>query len=268
MDIQKKKKKHKKSKTILKLILFIVLITAIFIPLALSPICNISGIDVSGNVHYKTNEITDVIDLSVGQNAFKALIKSIPGLIKLRYNIAENNIIKKCPYIKKAIVKYRIPDKVSIIIEEREPMCLISHQGTYLIMDREGYIIDSVKDNEGYMLPVIKGIKIDSYELGQALKLEDGVYTEKINSLLSAIKKSDEDDDFKLQDILDSIDISSINKISLFIDSRIVVNLGDLRDINYRISVLKHIIQNNIKSEDKGLLDFTTGEKPVFKQEN
>jgi len=37
-----------------------------------------------------------------------------------------------------------------------------------------------------------------------------------------------------------------------------------LENLNYRISVLKHVLLKNLKKEDKGLLDFTVGQNPVF----
>jgi len=264
---QSKRKKFKKRRIWLRLILILLLTAAVLIPLALSPLCNISGIEVAGNRHYKSSEITDVIDIGVGDNGFKIIGRDISGLLTFRYKKAEADILKKCTYVKSVEVKYLIPDKIHIKIEERNPMCTIPYMGSYLIMDEEGVIIDIVADAEDQNLPNVKGVKFESYEMGQALKFENSDSMEKIFSLINAIKKSDDSSSYKLEELVDYIDISEAKKVCLFIDSRIMVNLGDLRDLDYRISVLKYILQNNLKSEDRGILDFAAGEKPIFRQE-
>ena len=50
----------------------------------------------------------------------------------------------------------------------------------------------------------------------------------------------------------------------MFVDSRLVANYGDLYDISYRIKMSKQIIQKNIDKNEKGILDFTKGDYPVF----
>ncbi|HHW49676.1 MAG TPA: FtsQ-type POTRA domain-containing protein [Clostridiaceae bacterium] len=262
-----KRKKFKKTIIWLKLILILLLLGAVLVPLALSPLCNISSIEVLGNKHYKSSEITKVTDVKVGENGFRVIGRNISGLLTFRYYKAETDILKNCTYVKSAKVKYKMPDKILITIEERNPMCIIPHLGSYLIMDEEGYIIDIVEDEREVGLPVIKGLKIESYKMGQALELENPDSIEKIYDLITAIKKSDENSLYKLEDTVDYIDISDPKKVCLFVDSRIIANLGDLRDLNYRIGVLKYILQNSIKEEDRGILDFTSGDKPIFRPE-
>jgi len=262
-----KRKKFKKRRFWLRLILILLLTAAVLIPMALSPLCNISRIEVAGNRHYMSSEITDVIDIGVGENGFKIIGRDILGLFTFRCKKAEADILKKCTYVKSVVVKYLVPDKIHIMIEERNPMCAIPHLGSYLIMDDEGVIIDIVADAKDQNLPVVKGIRFESYEMGQALKLDNSDSMENIYTLINAIKKSDDGSSYKLEEMVDYIDVSETKEVSLLIDSRIVVNLGDLRDLDYRISVLKYILQNILKSEDRGILDFTAGEKPIFRQE-
>jgi len=264
---QSKRKKFKKTRFWLKLILILLLFGAVLAPLALSPLCNISSIEVLGNKHYQSSEIIEATDIRLGENGFKLIGKNIKGLLTFRYYKAEADILRNCTYVKSVAVKYQIPNKIRIIIEERNPMCIIPHLGSYLIMDEEGYIIDIVENESERGLPVIKGLRFESFKVGQALELDNPDSAEKIHDLINAIKKSDENSTYKLADMVDYIDVSEPKKVSLFVDSRIIVNLGDLRDLNYRIGVVKYILQNNLKDEDRGILDFTAGDKPIFRQE-
>jgi cell division protein FtsQ len=55
-----------------------------------------------------------------------------------------------------------------------------------------------------------------------------------------------------------------MKRICIQLDSRILVNLGDLQDLDYRMAFLKEILLEKLNKNDKGTLNFTTGESPEF----
>ncbi|MGI6778735.1 MAG: cell division protein FtsQ/DivIB [Acetivibrionales bacterium] len=262
---RKKGKKFKRTIKWIKSLLVFILFGVTVVLMAYSPLFNIKVIEVRGNAHYEASEIIDMLDISTGSNAFKCMGKDITNIFTFRYNSIEEKIEKNCSYIKEAKVQYYPPSKVLVDIKERNPVGIVPYLGTSIIIDEEGYIVDTVKTEEEHSLPVIKGIVFDNYELGQRIKVQKN--PESVRNaieVIETINSSDEATGFKLYSIIESIDVSNQEKICLFMDSRLVVNLGDLEDLRYRINVLKHIYLNNIKEDDKGLIDFTVGENPVF----
>lgn len=265
-----KRGKAKKKRIKLKILLFLMLIITATITIALSPICNINGIVVQGSQKYKDEEIIGVTDIYKGGNGFKILgkniqeIKDIKDIFLLRYGRAEKNILKSHPYIKEVFVKYLIPNKVSISINERTGVCIIPYLGNYLLMDKEGYILDTVDNPDKSGLPLIKGFNFDRYELGQALKVKVQKGFEDTVALLNAIDDSDKNDKFKIMDIIKVIDVNDTKKVYLLVDNRIEVNIGDLEDLSYKLNFLKQIYLKKISKDDKGLLDFSTGGNPNF----
>ncbi|NSW90510.1 MAG: FtsQ-type POTRA domain-containing protein [Firmicutes bacterium] len=258
----KEKRKRKKKK--LKYIMIFVLLVTAMVLLGMSSIFNISRIHVSG-VKYCTDE--DVITASgiiKGTNGFKSIGGNLRNFLFLRYGQAEANILNKCPYIKNVTVKYILPDKVLIHVEEREPFVLIPYIGAFLLIDREGYVLKTVDYKEKFSLPLAKGVKFTNYEIGQALKIENKENFDKLIILIDTLTEEEKNDNFKLMDYIDTIDVSDINNIYLFVDSRLVVNYGDLYDLNYRIRAFKQIFYKNINKKEKGMLDFTVGDYPVF----
>ena len=261
---KKSKKKIKKSLFWLKLILSFILCGMALILLAISPLFNISEIEVYGNRHYEKEAIIGGIDVAIGNNGFKAIGSNPGNILTLRYGREEEIILKNYPYIKGVTVRFVIPSKVRIDIMERKPLCTVDYFGTNLIMDNEGFAVDIVKGEEQSALPQVKGITIKKFELGQELKADNMENLRKAVAVIEAVEESDKNSGYKVLNLLKSIDVKDAKKVYLSIDSRIIVNMGDLQDLNYRIDVLKQIISRNIKKDDRGLLDFTLGENAVF----
>jgi len=258
-----KRKRVKKARSRIKTILVIVLCAAAFTCFALSPVFNISVIEVEGSSHYSKTTLVDMLELSPGDNAFRYLAKDIPGLFMLRYTEEEERIRKACPYIKDVKVKFTPPAKVLVQVAERTPVGVLPYLGTSLLMDEEGYILEAAADNE-YGLPVIKGIEFDRYELGKRPFIEKPETLDNAVRLINIINKEDSGSDFKIYNLINWIDLSDGQQICMLLDSRLVIKLGDLRDIRYKINMLKTIYEKNIKSTDKGMIDFTLSENPVF----
>ena len=143
-------------------------------------------------------------------------------------------------------------------------MAVVPYLGTSLLIDSEGYVLDTVKSDEEIELPAIKGLKFESYELGKELNVQNKTCLKKVFKVLGAATDSDREDKFNLFRIIDSVDVNEENRVCLSVDSRIIVNFGDLSDINYRIRLLKQLLVKNLKASDRGLLDFTTGDNPIF----
>ncbi|NTV91179.1 MAG: hypothetical protein HGA22_12595 [Clostridiales bacterium] len=100
--------------------------------------------------------------------------------------------------------------------------------------------------------------------LGGKLETENDSSFETAEGIIEAIGQFDIKEENKLLPLLDYIDVSDTASVVLSLDSRITVRIGGMDDLNYRISSLKTIFFKNIKENETGLLDFTTGEDPVF----
>jgi len=260
----KTKGKRKINKNKLKCVLVFILFIAAIVLLGLSPLFNISGIDAYGIEYCSDKDIIEASGIIKGVNGFKNIGGSPRNFFLLRYGQAESDILNKCPYVKDIIVKYNLPNKVSIHIQERKPFVLIPYIGAYLVVDREGYVLETVDNKEKHSIPFTKGVKFANYEIGHALDIENMKHFEKLIILIDALTEEEKNDNFKLMDNIDTIDIGDINNVYIFIDSRLVVNIGDLYKLNYRIKTLKQIFYKNISRDEKGMLDFTTGDNPVF----
>lgn len=260
-----KNKKRKKSRYTIAIILFIlVLLSSGMVLLGMSSVFNISAIQVVGAKHCKSEDVIKASGIWKGTNGFKNIGGSLWNFICLRYGQVEANILRKFSYVKNVTVRYVLPNKVLIQVEEREPFVLIPYIGAFLLIDKEGYVLETLEGQEEASLPIAKGLDFVGYELGQALKIKNMENFDMLIILLNALTEEEKNDNFKLIDQIDIIDVSDAENICVFINSRLVVNYGDLYDLSYRIKMSKQIVHKSIDKNEKGILDFTKGDYPVF----
>lgn len=266
-QVQKKvKKKRKNSKRIIIWIKFI-LVTALLVTtvvlLALSPLFNITKIEVNGSQHYKQDDIIAASGIIIGSNGFKTIGSDIKNIFTFRYGIAEKNILKRYSYVKSVVVRFIVSGKVRVNIVERKPEAVVPYTGINLLIDREAYVLEAFDKKVSKSLPLIKGLKIKQFQVGQAIKIENTeAYTDAIE-LINRIKVLDEKSEFKMYKLINSIDVSDRGNIKLLLDSRLTVDFGNLSDLDYRIDFCKKIVFEKLLKEDRGFIDMTA-ENPSF----
>lgn len=265
---KKRKARIKRFVSWLKFILILGLTVSSLVFAALSPLFEIKSIQVTGMRHYKQDEIIRISGLKTGENGFKTIGSSPETILLLRFGKAEEALRQACPYIKSVRAKFVLPSRIAIDLVEREPVALVPYNGTSLLIDREGYVLEAAGEgNPGAFLQV-KGLKFENYRLGGKLALKDETVMDRVARILQAIQISDKNEQPPIAGKIKAMDVTDASKAFLFIDGRLTVNLGDLQDLNYRIGVVKLILNKSMKKGEKGLLDFTKGKDPVFTPEN
>lgn len=259
----KRKKRIERKRVWPKFILILLFALSLLLLLALSPLGNIKSIQVSGLQQCNEKDILFTSGLHVGKNAFKLMWENPLGIPVFRFLTAEKHIQDRFAYVKKVNVKYSLNGTVFIHIEERTAAAVIPYQGTSLIVDREGYVLENAGENLELKIPVIRGIRLQHFEVGKPLASEDNENMERALEVIKAIRFSDEDDEYKISDRLDWIDVSSPRKLLLSVDSKIIANFGEFEEPSYMLNAFK-VILKNLKEDDQGLVDFTSGPRPIF----
>ncbi|MDQ2085914.1 FtsQ-type POTRA domain-containing protein [Herbivorax sp. ANBcel31] len=268
--LNKKEKKKQKNKKIIKNFFCIIFIAVLIVGLALSPLFYINSIEVYGNKHYNNSEVVEASRMPYGVNWFKEIGADIKGILTFRSTQSENNILSRCSYVKDVVVRMAYPGVVKITITEREPVAVVPYISTSLIIDSEGYVVDAENEKYKEVLPVIEGLDVNGYRLGQMLRSNNIKGIDAFNRVFDTIdfvKKTNEDKDYVkgLDEYISNVDVEDLDNILIFLDSRITVNLGAYSQIDeYTIVLLEEIFFNNIDKDKKGYLDLTTGDSPTF----
>lgn len=261
-----KSKKRKYRKKIFRLkILFVIIITAISAVLfALSPLFDIKEIQVYGNKRCSTDNIKDTTGIIIGSNGFKTFAGSVKGMLLLRYDRAEERLLKSYPYLKSAIVRFKLPNKIVIKVEEREPIAFVESFGKNMLIDEDGYILETMDKEKPLAFPNVTGLKIQNYIPGQELKTSNAEKFETLNKVIESFKEYDQKNSTSLYERISLIDLNDLNAVKVVIDKKLTVNFGDLREFDYRIKYLGYLLDRNLK-DARGYLDFSSGKNPNFK---
>lgn len=261
-----KKNKHDNTYGKLKVLMTILMALSVLIFVMFSPAFNITQIQVYGVSYYTPESIIDVIGLVDGINGFKQIGGSIDRFATLRYGDVEDKIKDKLPYVKDVAVKFVLPDILRVHVTERLPSCVVEYLDVLLLVDDEGYVLESLKNTSDYNFPKIKGIDLTGFSIGQKLFMKKPQQFENIVELISIIKSTDINE-LSLFDKITFYEVNTQGEFILFFDSRILVNLGKMVKMDYKINMLREILLKNIGTDEKGLLDFSIGNNPVFTPE-
>jgi cell division protein FtsQ len=216
LKAQKRKKNRKRIKRLVfwvKSICILALLVAAIVYTGLSPLFDLKEIEVKGAVHYKPEILTGYADIRMGENGFRQIGRSPLDIILFRFGDAEASIIKNCPYIKEARVRFAIPSKVVINVTEREAIATVPYLGTSLLIDREGYVLESLAADKKAELLLIRGLEFSYYDLGKKLDIKNRDSLTIGLKLIEALKENDKSDTIKIFEIVDYMDVGDDSNI-------------------------------------------------------
>lgn len=257
------RKNNIKIKVILIIFLFFIVIIVFF----LSPIFNIKNIETVSLERYNSKELSQSLESLKGTNGFISVFKSIKGLSSfnriLDLGMPENeaSLIFNKPYLKDVKINYKFPNTVVLKAVERIPIFFAEYYGVYLYIDTEGYVVETFSQNDKPKMPLVKGLNVTSYKIGQPIITDKNGQLEKTIKLCSLMNSTS-----MLNNNIDIIDVTDYNNIQLFCAPSLKISLGDTDNLGYKLSMLKEIQKNSeYDGYSDGTIDFTVGKNAVFR---
>lgn len=234
---KKKKRKYKNKKEeekaikkrnfILKITKWVILLglligTSIYI--ILSPLFNITEINVSGNSKLTSQDIINLSQIETGINTFKISFKKVTELLKQE------------PYIESVNIERKLPNTININVKERVPTYMLEFANGFVYMNNQGYMLEI--SETALEVPIIVGFEtpVESISPGSRLIIED---LEKLETVLKIVESAKSNDVYNL---ITSIDISDGNNFILYLNNEgHTVEFGDGSNINTKILYMKDI---------------------------
>ncbi|MBQ8299249.1 MAG: FtsQ-type POTRA domain-containing protein [Clostridia bacterium] len=244
--------KIEKENTGLKFLIFflILVIIGLSIGILCSPAFNLNEVIINDGVNVKKEEISSVINVKYGENILKQNYKTL------------KNEVKSLPYVEDTKIMIRFPDKIEIGYTERKPYALIKFLESYFVVDKFGYLLEIKKDKENIELPVIYGIDVDEYELGEKLSDTSSV---KLRNVVTLIETAEQRD---FSYAIREINYEEIAEVKMWLeghDIEIIYGQIDRNIITEKLKYLEQILEN-LKGK-KGRLDISSEEyfeKSIF----
>lgn len=246
---------RRKRKIIFRIIKWLTLIGIIIggiIYAMLSPIFNIKEIKVNGNFKISSETIISLSGLSIDQNIF---------------NFRTSNVqksIKQNAYIDKIEINRKLPDKIEIIVAEREPTFMLSLGNAFVYINNQGYILE-ITDKK-INTPMIIGYVTSKEEIsaGNRLCTED---LQKLSDVLKIIEAATSLDK-KITKLITQVDITdSSNYILTMEKEKKRIYMGDITNLSTKILWLNEFLELEKQNEGNIYLNVNlNNERPYFRE--
>lgn len=245
---QKKNKNVKKKNFLGKVVTIIILIVATLIVTFITPIFNITKIEVIGNKNITEQTVVSLSRLKKGENIFK----------NLKSNIIKN--IKENTYIEDVQVKRVLPGTIKINISERDIAYQIKVLESYAYIDKQGYILEIAKEEKN--VPFIEEYDTKDDDILKSKRLDEKDLL-KLNSIQKIINSAKA---IQIEEKIDKINIKDNKEYIVYIGNK-EIYLGDDLNLNNKMGYIQMIL--NDVGESAGIIfvngDFNNGFKAYFR---
>lgn len=208
---------------------------------------NIKSIEVEGNKDLYANQIVRISGNFKGENIFRLNTR------KIGINL------EKHPYIKKAEVKRKLPDKLVITILERKESFIIPYKGAYIYSDGEGVALKIEPGIDDENIPKVVGVDIKKPEIGEEILSKKGKHINEIGKTIKVV------DEVNLLGEIEIIDFSEKGNINIDLKNGIKVAFGPLDNVKYKLSYLYSILDDISKKDlNCKYIYFNKGDNPII----
>ncbi|HZK33093.1 MAG TPA: FtsQ-type POTRA domain-containing protein [Tissierellaceae bacterium] len=238
--VQRKKRRRR---IFLRIMLLVSLLFIIFILALKTEFFLIDNIKVMGNKKLIAKTIIDASNIEKKDNIFKISIKN------------SEKAIEELPYIKEVKIKRKLPKALIINVVERKGALQIKNISSYIILDKEGYILDIVSDKNNKFTELI-GFHIENKVPGDNLFLD----LEQFNANFI-----EEGENLNLLSQMEEINLLDDNNINILLLNGIDVAFGTIDNVKYKLSLLKEVLRDIEKKDLQcKMILMDRGENPII----
>ncbi|SHH37992.1 cell division protein FtsQ/DivIB [Clostridium grantii] len=241
-----KKKKNKLN----KILFFIFLISIVALLLANLPIFSVKKIQVINNKSLKSEKILELSQVKLGTNIFFIKSKNI-----------EQKILSE-PEIEEVKINRKLPNTLVLDIKERKYVFYIFSNGSYYLLDNEGFVFDKKETLEDNNLIELKGLEYEKLKEGESIEILDSRKMILISSLTDLMRALNSNVSYPT-----TIDITDLYDIKVYFNS-MEVRIGNIENLKDKFNIGINILNEKDLADKKGYIEVNYGGNPVFYIEN
>lgn len=220
--VKNNRKRRKKRNRIIAALVVIVAVIGVTVALMLTVFFNVKEIKIIGSSVYSEEQIIYASGIMNGDNLLKMSVEDI-----------EIRIEESLPYIKDATVKKKFPDKVGIEVTPATEKYTLEMQDGMYVCDEEYKILRNITTRPEGVLRV-KGLDVETLEVGKTLKYKDNQQRDVLTELLNICSDNNLEVTF--------VDIKSLVDIRFAIGDKVYVKLGSYTDLGGKLTHLKTML--------------------------
>lgn len=237
-------RRRRKRNVIKRAVITFVLLIAVLVTLCLKlSYFNVQNIGVGHNKLVSSEDVITLSKIYKGNNIFYI------NTNKVRTNLFKN------PYILDAAIKRKLPNSILIDIKEREAVFFIEDNKKYIIIDKNGIVLE-VRDNiDNMKLTRLEGLDVGNIKLGEELSSANKRQIDNITNITELINVNSSGIE------ITKVNLSDSENVQIYCGN-LLLKLGpsDLKDkLNLALNI---IVSGNLKNA-KGYIDVSVDGNPV-----
>ncbi len=207
-----------------------------------SSIFSLKHVKLEGNERVSQEAILEDLDLAMGDNLF-------------RYMLSHWNADPVVdPRLSAVDIYIEWPNTVRIVVDESMTIGYVYFQGTYLCIDRKGQVAASTHTLDED-LPVIRGLEVGSFMLGESLDTSDTERYEAVVSVCSILRKHE------LSTVIKEVNVLALNDIVLYTDD-MDIHCGGMDDMEQKVNAIAALLAK--EDLPKGILHIEDMNQQVY----
>ena len=228
---------------------FLLICAIIFV--GVSVFFRVSDIRVEGETRYTPAQVVEASGITLGNH-----------IMLIDEAAVTERIQSELPYIGNASIVRRFPGRVDILVEEAEAIAYLATAYGYLLLDREGKVLEAQTVLPERNLITVTGLHpLERVVAGQALEVGEEhayqiVYLEEILRNVYQIG---------IADRIGSLDMSDVLNPIFELSGRFTVQLGPNRNLSQKMQMLIEIYIR-LDPHDRGVIDLNP-DNPIFRAE-
>ncbi len=202
-------------------------------------LCKAENINLISVGYYSADEIIQAMNIEYGENLAFMDIDEI-----------EEKLEGGFPYIEDAIISKTLPSTINVEVIDAVPVASIVYKGAYVYVSDSGKILEiNAKPASGAVIANFGEIEDkDGY-----ISLVNSEQNDSLTVLLTSIEECEIEN-------VTGIDISDVHNISITSNEKIVIELGNATELDFKLKFAKQVIESgNIPETDSGTLDLSLG---------
>ena len=246
----------------LVIVLFLLLLIAVGV-LVWSPLLSLRRIDVTGQARCTTEEILNASGLSTGEHILLP-VRWLPGTGPVTRLHEVKHSVERLPWVSSALVEWRLPRDIRISVTEREPFARLPYLGGFLLVDAEGVVLQLQEEAVDPEIKELRGVSFTGYANGYRPDMREPERLDMGLRVLKALRNKRSGSGPSLADIVQWVDVLAYDRVLISLEDRVTIRLDPTGDLQYMLDFSSEIFFRYVKTEEKGMIDFTRGEDPSF----
>lgn len=248
--VKKRRKLRRRRVRIAIVVTFAFLILSALSALTFTLVNSLLKVDkfiVTGKCIYTTDQIEQASGVTTGEN-----------MLALNTSAIAAKIEKELPFTDDVTVRRILPDKLKINVAYGAAAAVVSDSGKMFVINASGKVLEVLDGENTYPLPVVlRKEGKDIPQPGDMMQFADAIQQKIQVDILNLLSNNN------ILDIIQTIDLRDSSEMTMKMDGRLNVLLGNSSDLEEKIQFLTQIVAK-LMPTDKGTIDVSDTKKASF----